>query len=61
MTIHYVTLVLLKIEVLIQTSLGTRPFTLYSERTVAHTCQYDNYYTLLIHMCVAQYSADVTH
>ena len=33
MTIHSVTLVLLKIEVLIQKAiLGTRPFTLYSER-----------------------------
>ena len=37
MTIHSVTLVLVKIEVLIQTLLGTRPSTLYSERTVAHT------------------------
>ena len=48
---------LLKIEVLIQTLLGTRPLTQVNrERTVAHTCQYDT----LFHICVAQYS-DVTH
>ena len=41
MTIHSVTLVLSKIKVLLQTLLGTRPTTLYSEGTVAHTCQYD--------------------
>ena len=41
MTIHSVQLVLLKIEVLIQTLLGTHPLTLYTERTVAHTYQYD--------------------
>ena len=53
MTIHYVTLVLLKIEVVIQTSLDTRPFTLDSERTVAHTSQYDNilYYPIHVLHC----------
>ena len=53
MTIHSVTLVLLKIEVFIQAFLGMRPFTLCNERTVAHTCQYDTseVYFIIPNMC----------
>ena len=51
MTIHSVTLVFLKSEVLLQTLLGTRPLTQVNrERTVAHTCQYDTtlHYTIYV-------------
>ena len=46
----FVAFVLLKIAVLIQTLLGLRPFTLYSEHTVTHTCQYDItlYYSIYV-------------
>ena len=59
-TIHSVVLVLSKIKVLLQIVLGTRPITLYSERTSSrtHTCQYG--IILYYHICGAQYS-DVTH
>ena len=50
MTIHSVTLVLSKIEVLLQTLLGTRPITLYSERTVAHTQVSMILYIIIPHM-----------
>ena len=50
MTIHSVALVLSKIKVLLQTLLGTRPITLYSERTVAHTHVSMKLYFIIPHM-----------
>ena len=49
--VETVKLVLLKIEALIQTLLGTRPLTQVNrERTVAHTCQCDIilYYSMYV-------------
>ena len=55
MTIHSVTLVLFKIEVLIQTLLGTRPLIHTLQWTHSRTHMSVWYYTLLFHICVAQY------